>query len=245
MGEIARWNGHSFTVSANLIRSFNDFSIKGSSDTEDKTSDKEAYVSRKNGSPREISLTAQLNAMLGCDVQTEAMAFVKEAYAGKSDFFYCAGKKLLTCKLMLTDASADKIEMDATGRWIRAEVKLTFKQSTKDDGTTGGSSSGGGGSSSKKTSVKTQSTTSSKSSGSSKKISTKTQSKIVSAALGGVSSVIASTQTTVARAGAAIAAIKKTVNAAKKASNNVATAVGLAKALNSTKTLKTLPVKKK
>ena len=144
MGELARWNGHKFEVSGSLMRSFTDFSVKGASSTEEKVSSKQGYVHRKNGSPLEVSLTAQLYAQFGCDVRAESMKFVEEARAGAVDYFYAGGKKLTSCKLMLTGADVTEVEMTATGIWVHAQVKLTLKQSSKNDGSTPSSSSGGG-----------------------------------------------------------------------------------------------------
>ena len=146
MGEIARWNGHKFEVSSNVIRSFTGLSIKGSSETKDKESSNQKYVERKNGKPKEISLTVNLHSQLGCDVKNEAMAFVDEATAGKKDYFYIGSKKLMTCSMMLTEASIDEIGITNSGAWTRADVKLTFKQCSKND--SGTSTSGGGGGSS-------------------------------------------------------------------------------------------------
>lgn len=159
MGEIARWNGHKFEVTPSVIRSFTGLNIKGSSKTEDKESGGQGYVSRKQGQPKEISLTAHLNAQLGCDVQSEAMKFVDQATAGSKDYFYIGNKKLMTCSLMLTEASISEIGITNGGKWVKADVKLTFKQCSKNDGSTGGSSGGGG---SNKTSVKKKSTTTTK-----------------------------------------------------------------------------------
>jgi hypothetical protein len=160
VGEIARWNGHKFEVTPSVIRSFTGLNIKGSSKTEDKESGGQGYVSRKQGQPKEISLTAHLSAQLGCDVQTEAMSFVNQATSGSKDYFYIGSKKLLTCSLMLTEASVSEIGITNGGKWVKADVKLTFKQCSKNDGSTGGSSGGGGGSN--KTSVKKKSTTTTK-----------------------------------------------------------------------------------
>lgn len=159
MGEIARWNGHKFEVTPSVIRSFTGLNIKGSSKTEDKESGGQGYVSRKQGQPKEISLTAHLSAQLGCDVQTEAMSFVNQATSGSKDYFYIGSKKLLTCSLMLTEASVSEIGITNGGKWVKADVKLTFKQCSKNDDSTGGSSGGGG---SNKTSVKKKSTTTTK-----------------------------------------------------------------------------------
>lgn len=166
MAEIASWNEHSFTVSPKLIRSFTGLTIRGSSETEDKTSDGQKYVSRKNSNPSEISLTAELNALTGCDVKTEALKFVDEAQSGAKNYFYMNGKKLITCQLMLTEASISETTIAPNGTWVSCKVKLTMKQCAKYDGTgnasssTGGSSgsSSGGSSGSKKSSTKTTST---------------------------------------------------------------------------------------
>lgn len=85
MAEIASWNGHSFTVSPKLIRGFTGLTIKGSSETEDKTSGGQKYVSRKNSNPSEITLTAELNALTGCDVKNEALKFVDECAVGREE----------------------------------------------------------------------------------------------------------------------------------------------------------------
>lgn len=170
MAEIASWNGHSFTVSPNLIRGFTGLTITGSSETEDMESDGQKYVSRKNSKPSEISLTAELNALTGCDVKGEAMAFVNEARSGATGYFYMSGKKLMACQLMLTDASISETTIAVNGTWVRCKVKLTMKQCGKyeDGGTPSAASSGAyygdsggssGSSSSKKTSTKTKTPT--------------------------------------------------------------------------------------
>ena len=52
MAEMGRWAGHAFIVSPNLIRSWSDLQIKGSSGTENKESEGQQYVTRKKGTPR-------------------------------------------------------------------------------------------------------------------------------------------------------------------------------------------------
>lgn len=171
MSEMARWNGHKFEVSGSVLRSFTDLTLKGGSETETKTTSKQGYTSRKSGSPIEISLTAELYAMFGCDVRAEAVKFVEEARAGSSDYFYVAGKKLMACKMMLTSADVSDVELTAAGKWVRASVKLTMKQCSKNDGSAvpasssssssssrSGSSGGGSSSSKSKVSAKTSST---------------------------------------------------------------------------------------
>lgn len=142
--EIARWNGHIFEVSSEVVRGFTGLSITGSTETEDTESGGQKYVSRKNGKPKQITLTAVLNAQFGCDVKAEAMAFVDEATASEKDYFYIGGKKLMECSLMLVQADVSEVSIAPGGTWVRADVKLTLKQCSKNDGSANGSGSGGG-----------------------------------------------------------------------------------------------------
>lgn len=156
--EIARWNGHIFEVSSEVVRGFTGLSITGSTETEDTESGGQKYVSRKNGKPKQITLTAILNAQFGCDVKAEAMAFVEEATASEKDYFYIGGKKLMECSLMLVQADVSEVAIAPGGTWVRANVKLTLKQCSKNDGSANGSGSGSGGSGTmNKTSVKQES----------------------------------------------------------------------------------------
>lgn len=204
MAEIASWNGHSFTVSPKLIRGFTGLTIKGSSETEDKTSDGQKYVSRKNSNPSEITLTAELNALTGCDVKNEALKFVDEARSGAKNYFYMGGKKLITCQLMLTEASVSETTIAPNGTWISCKVKLTMKQCAKYDGTGSSSSSSSSSSGSKKTSTKKTSTTTTK----------KTTTAAVVGAVAGAVAAVAKTATTVVKA---VSAASKTASALKTA----------------------------
>lgn len=146
MAEIGRWGGQKFEVKSGYVQGFTGLSVKGSSETEDKESGGEKYVSRKNGKPTEISLTVHLNALTGSkNVRDTAMWFVNNARAGKKDYFYIKNGKLVPCQLMLTEASVKEVKMTNAADWICCDVQLTLKQCTKWDGTTGGGSSGGGG----------------------------------------------------------------------------------------------------
>ena len=226
MPEVGKWNSHTYVVSPNVIRSFTGLTIKGSSETEDKETGGQKYVSRKSGKPAEISLTVLLSALTGNDVRNEALAFVDEARRGSQGYFYVGGKKLVTCQLMLTDASISETQIASNGVWVGCKVQLTFKQSGKYDGESGGSSSGGGrGSSSsggsKKTSVKKKTTTSS---------------SILSAVKGAVTGAISAVKK-VAGAVGAVTGISKAVSTIKRITNN-------AKKQSQTTKKKTTPAKK-
>lgn len=127
--ETAQWNNHRFTVSPQVIRGFTGLSIKGASETEDKESGKQQYASRKAGKPSEISLTAHLNKLTGCNVRDEALAFVTDAQSGATNYFYVGGKKLIASQLMLTEAAVDEVQIAPDGTWISCTVKLNLKQS--------------------------------------------------------------------------------------------------------------------
>lgn len=134
--EMGRWGDYKFAVSARLIRSFSGLTVKGQAETEDKSDAGQKYVSYKNGKPHEISMSVILHSALGVDAREEAMAFVSDAAAGKSDFLYIANKKLVPCKVMLTSAEVTDTAFTPKGQWISCKVKLTFKQCTNFDGVT-------------------------------------------------------------------------------------------------------------
>lgn len=136
MADIGSWHNHIFTVSADVLRSFKDMTIKGSLETDEKTTSNEKYVVFKGSGIRTLSITVELNGLLGCNVRQEAMLFLEEASSGAEDFFYVGNEKLLSCKLLLTEATVEKVQMNSRGDWTSADVKLEFKQSTRNDGTT-------------------------------------------------------------------------------------------------------------
>ena len=126
---IGKWNGHEFIVSSNLIRSFTKLQIKGSSEL--KSGKDKGKVKRKGANPTEISMTIKLNAFVGIDVQKEAMDLVSEASLGEKGYFYIGKKKLVSCKLMLTEATVKEVEINIGGTWTSAEVSVTMKQCNK------------------------------------------------------------------------------------------------------------------
>ena len=144
MPEMGAWNGHSFTVSPQVIRSFADLNISASSETSDKKEGSQGIVAWKNGNAAEVSFSVTLSALTGCDVRTEALQFIDEARSGAKDYFYVGGQKLLTCQLMLTDAQVSDTVLAPSGVWVSCKVSLSFKQCTKYDVEKGGSKKGSG-----------------------------------------------------------------------------------------------------
>ena len=133
MSEMGRWNNHVFEVSPELIRSWNGLTIKAGCETTDKDYQNKKHVDFKKGNATSVTLTVMLNAFTGCDVRREAMDFLDDAQHGGKGYFYVGEEKLVPYELMLTDATVNEIQISPNGLWIRADVALTLKQTTKDD----------------------------------------------------------------------------------------------------------------
>jgi hypothetical protein len=183
MSVIGKWKNHEFVVSPDKIESFRDLQIKGGSNLEEKKKGNKPTVKRKGAKPLELSMTVELNAFVGSDVKKNALTLVKEAVNGDKGYFYIGGKKLMTCKLMLTDATLKNPDFTADGNWIKAQVTLTMKQSTK-----GNVNVSGGGKKGKKKKKK-------KGKGS-KKTSVRASSPVTTPSGGGTNTASRGTQTT-------------------------------------------------
>lgn len=135
MAEIGSWNGHVFEVSPGVIHGVTGIKVSTGSETETKKSDKQQYVKRKHAKPADVTVSVLLSALLGVDVRSEMLGLLEDARLGKSDYFYVGGSKLLPCKMMLTECSADEYKM--TGTTItECKVTLTMKQAEKIGGST-------------------------------------------------------------------------------------------------------------
>ena len=162
MAELVKWSGGgglSFFIKNNGIRGVKDLNISASAETEDTTNGGEKYIKKKNSGSYQISMTAVLNAALGVDVQSLAVAMAECARTGDTGYFYTAGAKLFPSNFMCVDAKIGNIQMTPTGKWSYCEVNWTLKQCSKYNGTTGSSSksSGDGGSTKKTTTTSTDS----------------------------------------------------------------------------------------
>ncbi|MDD3881885.1 MAG: hypothetical protein PHI27_06500 [Eubacteriales bacterium] len=146
MGQIAKWGDLTFLVTANVIHSFTNFTIKNSCNTETKNCQGQDYLTKKSIKPAEVSFNVPLNAFTGCNVEQSAKNYLYAARAGRCHYIYIGGTKLLPFQFRLTETSISDLVLSPTGKWISCTVKLTMKQGTQDDSsvTTGGGSSGGG-----------------------------------------------------------------------------------------------------
>lgn len=142
---LIQWHDVSFFANAQEIRGFDNLTISGSVETEDKTNGGTKYVSKKNSKGYEASLTAFFDKRLGIDdVKAEAMKLVQYGANGQTGYLYARGRKLVTSALMLTSAKASKILMTPGGTWISCEVALTLKMAGKLDGSTTNATSNNG-----------------------------------------------------------------------------------------------------
>lgn len=150
--QIASWGTHTFEVGPGLIQSFTGLTLRGGAEVDEKVSSNQKYIERKAGNAHEVTLTAILNAYMGSDVRTEALAFVEDARNCEEGYFYVGGKKLINEMLRLTEATVSEIELDPNGNWVHAQVQLTMKQSEKGDAAGSGSATQTSSSSKKNTS---------------------------------------------------------------------------------------------
>lgn len=154
--ELVQFRDFVFEVTPNKIQSFQQWTITGQADTEEKETDKQKYVSLKGRGVAQMELTAVLNYFAGADVQKTVLDMVEAANAGAEGYVYFTGKKLFTYKMMLVKAEAKTIQIAANGLMTYAEVSLSFRQSTKKNGKTdteGGDDKPQGGGSKKYTCV--------------------------------------------------------------------------------------------
>ena len=214
--EMGRWNGHKFVISPKLVYSFNGLQVKGSSELKSAKDSKQGKVSRKGANPTEVSMTIPINAFTGSDVRKEAMSYISQARAGKKDYFYVGSKKLVSCKLMLTEATVKEVEITPKGIWKYAEVQVTMKQCSKGSGSSSSSSSSSGSSSSKGSSSKS----SGSGSGGSNKVSVKSSTPTTTKKTNWVTNIANKVKTTVSNA---VSKIKQAVTTGQKVSSATAT----------------------
>jgi len=154
---IVRWGDFKFSVTPKDIVGVRDISLSGSCETEEKESGGEKYVKLKNRKPIEFTVKVLLNAYLTEDVKGKTVDLITTSTKGQSNYLYLGNEKLLTPRFMLTAAKAGKVTIAAGNTWVSSEIELTFRQSTKYDGTKSKSKSKKSGGSKKK-STKTRGT---------------------------------------------------------------------------------------
>ena len=107
---------------------FEKLKISAGCETESQESGGQGFVTRKKGSPMEVTLTAILHSGLGLDVQKKAMELFDMAKDGKADYFYLGTEKLWPYKLLLKSAASEEITLSPGGKWVQARISLGLSQ---------------------------------------------------------------------------------------------------------------------
>ncbi len=162
--ELARFGDAVFGVAESGAMLFEKLKISAGCETESQESGGQGFVTRKKGSPMEVTLTAILHSGLGLDVQKKAMELFDMAKDGKADYFYLGTEKLWPYKLLLKSAASEEITLSPGGKWVQARISLGLSQGesgvqeaapsaasagTASAGSGGGQASGGTGTGSK------------------------------------------------------------------------------------------------
>ena len=164
MGVIAQWGDIVFQITSQKALLLKELKISAEAETDDKTKNKQKYVSLKNGKPASVNFDVEVHSVFGQDVSAIVKQFLNAAQRGKTGYFYIGGQKVFPAKTMMTKAEASEIELSPTGKYVRAKIAVTLTQAdaayivpdpAKEKKSSGGGG-GGGGSGSSKASVKTQ-----------------------------------------------------------------------------------------
>lgn len=145
MAVLAQFDTLKFEITSRSATLIQGIKMSAGCDTEDESDEKKGYVTRSNGQPLEISFTAVLNAALGVDVKSAVTSILSAAKNGTQSYLYIAGEKIFQFKLMIVKAETEEIVLSPSGAWVRTNVNITLKQSSKDSGSGGGDKGGGKG----------------------------------------------------------------------------------------------------
>lgn len=124
-------------VKSGYMLSYKNLTMNGQCVTEEKTVGNEKFVAMTGIGPMGLSLTAVLDARTGADVYGLATHYLGVAHNGKTGKIYFAKYgQLYPFTWMMTNAEISEYQVNPNGQWIHAEVKMTFKQASKWDGST-------------------------------------------------------------------------------------------------------------
>lgn len=128
MSTIARWGDIKFQVTKKEAVLFENLKFSAGTETENKVTNGQQYVTRKNGKAAEMSLTIYFSAAMGINVKGEVKRLMAAAQQSKQAYFYLKGAKLFGFKLMLVNADTEETIIAPSGRMISAKVNVSFKQ---------------------------------------------------------------------------------------------------------------------
>lgn len=125
---IAQFGSMRFEISADNAMLFADLKLSAGCETEDQSSNGQKFASYKEGKAAAITMTILLNAALGNDVRGTTEWLQHSAQRGVKEYMTLGGRKLYPFQLIMTKADADKIMIAPDGRWVSAEVSVSFTQ---------------------------------------------------------------------------------------------------------------------
>lgn len=123
MATMGKWGSHSFVVSSKKVNPFGDFSTSAEAKAKDSKSKKKKTELEKP------SFSVKCARAAGVD--PEAEYFNWRADIGKKNPLYIHGKKWMINKLKLTKVALGSVRLDDLGRFLYAEISLTFEEENK------------------------------------------------------------------------------------------------------------------
>lgn len=132
--DIVRFADAVFQVTPSTIRAVESLKITAETDTNNASANQQAYVTKKEGKPAQITFTVFLSASLGVDVEADLERLLEYARDGRQDYLLIGGRKIIGSLFMLTKCEATDIAMTPGGMLSSCKVNLTMKQAGPNDG---------------------------------------------------------------------------------------------------------------
>lgn len=129
---IAQFENLKFGISSSTALLIFNIKMSAECETEDQTDSSQQYVSAKNGKPLQLTFTVIIDANLGGDVRENVIYMLNGAQRSLQGYFYIAGTKVFPFKMMLIKAETEEVKLSPSGKWVKTNVNITLKQSTKD-----------------------------------------------------------------------------------------------------------------
>lgn len=128
-GLIGYWGSFEFQVSSDKVYTFDSYGRKLSLDIEEQElTGKKPSTYIKGEGLEEISITVDLKADLGVDVESELDKLRTALYSRSPQTFAIGDKPLSQNKWLLTNVDESETKLDNQGNYLSAKVSLTFQE---------------------------------------------------------------------------------------------------------------------
>lgn len=126
---IASFSTKKFIVSSDKVRTFDSLERSSSIETEEtENGSKKQKIKMKAVSNDDLSFNVKLDYSFNIVPQEEFDKWVKQKDKGKAYFLIIGGKSISSNKWLLTDVSLSETKYSADGILMKANLKLTFKE---------------------------------------------------------------------------------------------------------------------